>query len=52
MKTLLLLNIFLLGAAIVLCDIVLGICGVIGVCGFISYVANNRNTMSTNVQVG
>jgi len=52
MKILFVLNVLLLVAAVALGDIVLGICGVIGVCGFISYVANNRNTMPTNIQVG
>lgn len=52
MKFLFVLNVLLLVAAVVLGDIVFGICGVMGVCGFVSYVANNRNTLSTNIQVG
>lgn len=48
MKTLFVLNLLLLIAAIVLGDIVLGACAFIGFSGFALYVTNKRKNTSLN----
>lgn len=49
MKTLFVLNLLLLIAALVLGDIVFGACALIGLNGFGLYVTNKRKTTSVNV---